>query len=250
MRGHRHSTIVPASVGPWIRAFATFAVLLSLPAFADPINGRVAGGGAPIAGSTVTLWAASAGPPKQLAETRTDTDGRFNLNSDSSDAMLYLTAKGGQPVAAKTGGDNPAITMLAVIGSKPPASVVINEMTTIASVWTHVQFLNGDAIKGNPLGIKIAAGNVPNFADLQSGGWGTTIQDSLNGGQTPTMANFATLAEATTSRDFPPPIPARPRTSRPVGAAADLASTAAATSGFQIGWATRCEALLWWGRPS
>jgi hypothetical protein len=40
MRGHRHSTIVPASVGPWIRAFATFAVLLSLPAFADPINGR------------------------------------------------------------------------------------------------------------------------------------------------------------------------------------------------------------------
>ena len=180
MRGHRHSTIVPASVGPWIRAFATFAVLLSPPAFADPINGRVAGGGAPIAGSTVTLWAASAGLPRQLAETRTDTDGRFNLNSDSSDAMLYLTAKGGQPVAAKTGGDNPAITMLAVIGSKPPTSVVINEMTTIASVWTHVQFLNGDAIKGNPLGIKIAAGNVPNFADLQSGGWGTTIQDSLN----------------------------------------------------------------------
>jgi hypothetical protein len=60
MRDHRHSTILSASVRPWIRAFATFAVLSSLPAFADPISGRVAGAGAPIAGSTVTLWAASA----------------------------------------------------------------------------------------------------------------------------------------------------------------------------------------------
>jgi hypothetical protein len=44
-------------------------------------------------------------------------------------------------------------------------------------------------------GLKIAAGNVPNFVDLQTGGWGSVIQDSLNGSQTPTMANFATLAD-------------------------------------------------------
>jgi hypothetical protein len=42
---------------------------------------------------------------------------------------------------------------------------------------------------------KIAAGNVPNFVDLQTGGWGSAIQDPLNSGQTPTMANFATLAD-------------------------------------------------------
>src|SRR5262249_53911389 len=59
---------------------------------------------------------------------------------------------------------------------------------------THAQFLDGTAIKGHALGLKIAAGNVPSFVDLQSGGWGTTIQDPLNSGQTPTMANFATLA--------------------------------------------------------
>jgi len=194
MRGHRHSTIVPASIRPWIRVFATFAMLAGLPAFADPINGRVDGAGAPIAGSTVTLWAASAGPPRQLAETRTDTDGRFSLDSDTGDAMLYLTAKGGQPIAAKTGGDNAAVTMLAVIGSKPPANVVINEMTTIASVWTHAQFLDGASIRGNALSLRIAAGNVPNFVDLATGGYGGTIQDALNSGQTPTMANFATLA--------------------------------------------------------
>src|SRR5262249_19985700 len=44
-------------------------------------------------------------------------------------------------------------------------------------------------------GLKIVAGNVPNFVDLQTGGWGTAIQDPLNSSQTPTMANFATLAD-------------------------------------------------------
>ena len=95
----------------------------------------------------------------------------------------------------KGSGDNPAIALLTVLGSKPPAKVVINEMTTVASVWTHAQFLDGTAIKGHALGLRIAAGNVPNFVDLATGGWGEAIQDPLNSGQTPTMANFATLAD-------------------------------------------------------
>jgi hypothetical protein len=36
---------------------------------AASIKGQVLGGGAPIAGSTDTLWAASAAEPKQLAQT-------------------------------------------------------------------------------------------------------------------------------------------------------------------------------------
>jgi hypothetical protein len=65
----------------------------------------------------------------------------------------------------------------------------------VASVWTHNQFIDGTAIKGHALGLRIAAGNVPSFVDLQTGGWGPTIQDPLNSGQTPTMANFATLSD-------------------------------------------------------
>jgi len=110
--------------------------------------------------------------------------------------MLYLVAKGGRPAANRAVGDNPAIALITILGSKPPAKAVVNEMTTVASVWTHHQFIDGAAIKGNPLGLKIAAGNVPSFVDLQSGGWGSTIQDPLNSSQTPTMANFATLADA------------------------------------------------------
>ena len=163
---------------------------------ANSIEGKVLGAGAPIAKSTVTLWSASADAPKQLAQTQTGDDGRCTLVAEGSpDSILYLVAKGGEPSARKVVGDNSAIALISVLGTKPPAKVIINEMTTVASVWTNAQFLDGTAIKGHPLGLRIAAGNVPNFVDLETGGWGDAIQDPLNSSQTPTMANFATLAD-------------------------------------------------------
>jgi hypothetical protein len=177
-------------------ACAMAIILSSAPTFAaDSISGQVVGAGASIVGSTVTLWAEGSGAPRQLAQARTGADGRFALTADGGGANLYLIAKGGRPSANAAGGDNPAIALMTVIGSTVPTNVVVNEMTTVASVWTHAQFLDGEAIKGNALGLKIAAGNVPNFVNLQTGGWGSTIQDPLNSGQTPTMANFATLAD-------------------------------------------------------
>src|SRR5262245_39646218 len=170
-----------------------------IPAAAVSTNGQVQAGGGAVAGSTVTLWGASAGEPRQLAQARTDADGRFSLRTDvtpGGNISLYVVANGGEAAVGNRSGDNPAITFLTVLGNKAPAEVTINEMTTVASVWTHAQFLNGTAIKGNALSLKIAAGNVPSFVDLQTGGWGTTIQDPLNSSQTPTMANFATLADA------------------------------------------------------
>ena len=161
------------------------------------IEGQVQGGGGPIANSTVTLWAASANAPSQLAQVKTDTNGGFEITverSSGDDTVLYLIATGGQPTVNKSSGDNPAIALLTVLGSKPPAKVVINEMTTVASVWTNAQFLDGTAIKGDALGLRIAAGNVPNFVDLATGSYGTVIADGLNSTQTPTMANFATLS--------------------------------------------------------
>ena len=166
---------------------------------AAALNGQVLGGGAPIANSTVRLFAAGAGAPKQLAQARTGADGRFALNAPAAagkDASLYLVAKGGTAAADTTRSDNPAIALMVVVGPKAPAKVTINEMTTVASVWTHNQFIDGTALSGQPLQLKITAGNVPSFVDIATGGWGTTIQDPLNSGQTPTMANFATVANA------------------------------------------------------
>src|SRR5262249_49927942 len=130
------------------------------------IEGQVQAGGGPLANSTVTPWAASAGDPRQLAQARTSSDGRFevaNQETPGADVILYVVAKGGEAAVNKGAGDNPAAALLAVLGNTPPAKVLVNEMTTVASVWTHAQFLNGAAIKGHALGLKIAAGNVPNF---------------------------------------------------------------------------------------
>ena len=165
---------------------------------ATSIAGQVEAGGAPVAASTVTLWSASGDAPKQLAQAKTADDGSFALSLDAAPApgqSLYLIAKGGVASVNKGAGDNPGLVFLAVLGGSPPAQVTINEMTTVASVWTNAQFLDGAAIKGPALSLGIAAGNVPNFVDLATGGWGAAIQDPLNGGQTPTMANFATLAD-------------------------------------------------------
>ncbi|HJU10244.1 MAG TPA: hypothetical protein VJ728_05175, partial [Candidatus Binataceae bacterium] len=179
-------------------AYAIFALLFFVSvSTASTIEGQVMGGGAPITRSTVGLWAASAGVPHRLAQAQTGEDGRFTLNFNNPNPanVLYVIAKGGEPAVHRAGGANPAIALLSVLGSKPPAHATINEFTTIASVWTNAQFLNGAELKGYALGLKIAAGNVPNFVDLESGGWGTAIQGPLNSGQTPTMANFATLAD-------------------------------------------------------
>ena len=163
------------------------------------LGGQVQAGGGSVADLTVTLWAAGAGDPKQLAQTKTGDDGRFALESDTkpeAGVSFYLIAKGGVASVNKGSGDNPALAFLAVLGGAPPARVTINEMTTVASVWTNAQFLDRAILKGPALSLGIAAGNAPNFVDLQTGGWGRLIQSSLNSGQTPTMAIFATLADA------------------------------------------------------
>ncbi len=175
---------------------AISGMLPATPAFGADVKGQVMGGGAPIAQSTVTLWAASASAPKQLAQTKTDANGNFSVQGTAAaDASLYLIAAGGVPAANKAAGNNPAIVLLTVVGSKPPARVTIDEFTTIASVVTHGQLIDNTTIKGSALQLRIAAGNVPNFVDLETGSWGPTILDGLNSAQTPTMANFGTLAD-------------------------------------------------------
>ena len=64
---------------------------------ADIIRGEVKGGGVPIADSTVSLWAASSGAPKQLAEGKTDNQGCFQIRSGSAppNTSMYLVARGG-----------------------------------------------------------------------------------------------------------------------------------------------------------
>jgi len=165
-------------------------------ASAQALTGIVKGGGAPIANSEVTLYSAGTGAPTELAHGRTDDQGAFTLSYRAAPAngVLYVIAMGGTPNAAAGKGPNDAISLFAVLGGAPPRSIVVNEMSTIASVWTSAQFLTAEGLSGTILGLRIAAGNVPNLVDLQTGDLGPVIQDPLNSSQTPALATFNTLA--------------------------------------------------------
>jgi len=163
---------------------------------AADLAGSVQGAAKPIAGATVTLYAAGSGAPTQLAQAKSDDQGAFNLTYADvlADSVLYVIAKGGTPKAAADKGTNEDIALLAVLGCTPPKNVVVNEFSTIASVWTSAQFLKGESLSGTKLGLRIAAGNVPNLVDLETGGLGSVIQDPLNSAETTTLATFNTLA--------------------------------------------------------
>src|SRR5262245_62163157 len=66
-------------------------------------SGKIECARQPVAGSTVTLFAASEGKPTQIAQAKTGDDGAFKLDiaADAADKVLYLVARGGTPKAAK-----------------------------------------------------------------------------------------------------------------------------------------------------
>ena len=159
------------------------------------IEGHVQAGGGPLASSTVTLWAASTGDPRQLAQTKSGNDGSFLLSTPETlgaDVSLYLVAKGGQ---AKGNGDNPAIALLTVLGNTPPAKVVdqrddhgrVGVDERPVSRRHHDERLTRSACASPRAMCRTSSISKPAATAAM-------IQDGFNSTQTPTMANFATLS--------------------------------------------------------
>ena len=121
-------------------ALTISVALMSVSSFAaDRIEGRVKAGGAAISGADVTLWLAGPGVPQKLAEAKTNDDGSYDLllaDGKGDAGVLYLIAAGGESKLTSGKGPNPAITLMATLGTKPPERVTINELTTVASAWT------------------------------------------------------------------------------------------------------------------
>ncbi|MGD0797121.1 MAG: hypothetical protein ABR910_05290 [Acidobacteriaceae bacterium] len=124
------------------------------------ISGIVHGGRQPISSAAVTLWAAgNAGygsTATSLATTTTDANGNFSFHpsgggasytcpsngSSTASQYIYITASGGQPT---TGVTNSASALMVALGNCSTVlaanpSLVINEVTTIASMFALQQF--------------------------------------------------------------------------------------------------------------
>ena len=150
------------------------------------LSGRVQVAGKPLAGMIVTLYAAGEGAPTQLAQSKADDNGGFQLDASHApnDSVLY--------VVAKRPGDT--LDLLSVLGATPPRTIIVNELTTVASAFTCARFINGESISGNPLGLRIAAGNAPNLVDPATGSWGQVLLNPINITQTATLSTMNTLA--------------------------------------------------------
>src|SRR6516165_3058568 len=93
-----------------LRALPLITALALAPVRADAaeISGTVRAANKPIAGATVTLYAAGTAAPAKLAEAKSDQQGAFNLDAGQqpSDAVLYIVARGGRPGAAASPATN------------------------------------------------------------------------------------------------------------------------------------------------
>lgn len=160
-----------------------------------PIAGKVRGGQQPVVGSTVQLYAAgnsgygTGAQPLLATPATTDQNGNFNIPDDAyscltsatgqalpANPQTYLVATGGNPGLAP-GTNNSGIAMLAALGAcsslNSYASVVVDEITTVASVWPLAPFLGYGAQVGtdaaNGQGLATAFTNVNSLANLATG---------------------------------------------------------------------------------
>jgi hypothetical protein len=180
------------------------------------LQGKVYGGQQPLYGATVYLYAAgstgygSAYPYANGAKSllgshvvTTDATGSFNITGDyscpSAATEVYLEAVGGTPDGALADANNNVI-MLAALGPCGNLSqatyITMNELTTVASVWSLAPFMTGPSNIGtkasNAVGLTNAFSTVNTLVNIAYGQVNTT---SLPAGATIPAAELNTLAD-------------------------------------------------------
>jgi hypothetical protein len=157
------------------------------------INGTVSSGGngsaIPLAGATVSIYQAQASAAYLLASGVANATGAFTVSvpTNASGDVYYATAsKGG------------SVELVAILGVTPPTSIVINELTTIASAYAMAQFIQNDRISGPRLSVQIAAQMAENLVFARTGAPSSLIQLPPNADQTNTWRELNTLANILT----------------------------------------------------
>jgi NHL repeat-containing protein len=188
-------------------------------ASAASAHGRVMGGQQPVTGASIYLYAAGAGGYGSAAASlltgstgnqdasgnwyvTTDANGNFAITGDwscpasPSPSYLYVLSLGGNPGGSSL---NPNLAEMAALGpcSAVNAStyVVVNEITTVASIWALSPFMRGMTNVGssatNQAGLAETFAAVNSVANIATG---TASGPSLPTGATLPIAKINTLA--------------------------------------------------------
>lgn len=153
---------------------------------ATAFSGYIRSGTAPVSGATITFYAAGtsgagAGSTNLLPDDSitSDSNGKFAVpvfTCPTSASQVYLVGRGGS-AGQSSASDNPALAMMAALGDcgsiQSSTAVVINEVTSAASVWALAQFLSPGAVVGatstNAAGLRDAFLTVANLVDNTKG---------------------------------------------------------------------------------
>jgi len=158
-------------------------------------NGDVRVNDQPVAGATVTLWAANTTNKPNLVKTATsNSKGKFSFDFDRSaptKSVYYLTSSGGNVAGKAANG----LALLTVVGPRIPGWVRLNGLTTVGSVWPNAQLLDGTTLSGNEVGLTIGAAQVANLVNISSGGYGATLLNGANLYDSQTMVLMNALAD-------------------------------------------------------
>jgi hypothetical protein len=157
------------------------------------LAGAVLSGRVPLASAPITLYRTQSngvGAPIVLGTSQTRATGAFRLTyppQHDSSAVLYVVAGwGGRPGRSR---------LAAVLGSTPvPATVVVNERTTVAAGFALAEFVNSSGIAGRFPGPQNAAMMAGNLADVRTGGLSGVLLTAPNGDQTSALQAFNSLA--------------------------------------------------------
>ena len=155
------------------------------------LNGTVQSGGTdtdnilPLAGVSVTVYEATTDAPLTVGTAKTDADGKFSLDTSgtASDTIFYATASLGS-----------GVQLVTIIGPNIPASITINELTTVAAAFSMAQFTQNGVIAGNAFGLRIASGMNDNLVSPLTGASSDVLVNSPNGDETNSLRSTRSLA--------------------------------------------------------
>jgi hypothetical protein len=205
--------------------------------YAGPgLNGLVQAGSQAVKGALVSLYAAGtsgyASAASQIATASTNKNGEFTMPAGyacpAASSQMYLVAAGGS-VGANSA--NPNLALMTALGSCSNLSsspVVVNEVTTIGSVYATTSFAANDALTGNSsyLYLGTSSGNLSGLANAFAA---TNNLVNVSNGQ----ANFVTPAGNA-------PVPYAE-----INTLADILDACAASSGGVEGDASACGTLFY-----